>query len=151
MLVANILVNTFLLLNLLFLGEIGSGVFLFLVAIMQGVANLVHTLHERPSKKWEYILFFFLYVSLGLYGLITAPSFVPGINSQNLLEFLPILAAVFSMLFVSTRDEQKSRVYLLVCYSLWAIYHAIILSTSFFGSFFGVATCVIAMIRDRKR
>ena len=151
MLVANIAVNTFLLLNLVFLGQIGSGIFLFLVAMLQGSVNLVHTLREKPPKKWEYALFFCLYVGLGFYGLVTAPGFQPVINGKNLLELLPILGAVFSMLFVSTRDEQTSRIYLLICSSLWTVYHGIILSTSFFGSFFGVVTCVIAMIRDRKR
>lgn len=151
MLVANIAVNTFLLLNLVFLGQIGSGIFLFLVAMVQGTVNLIHTLKETPPKKWEYVVFFCLYVGLGFYGLFTAPGFVPGINAKNALELLPILGAVFSMLFVSTRDEQKARRFLLVCSSLWTIYHAIILSTSFFGSFFGVVTCVIAMIRDRKK
>ena len=150
-LVANIAVNTFLLLNLVFLGQIGSGIFLFLVAMLQGSVNLVHTLREKPPKKWEYALFFCLYVGLGFYGLVTAPGFQPVINGKNLLELLPILGAVLSMLFVSTRDEQTSRIYLLICSSLWTVYHAIILSTSFFGSFFGVVTCVIAMIRDRKR
>lgn len=151
MLIANFAVNTFLLLNLVFLGEIGSGIFLFLVAMVQALVNLVHTLWESPPKKWEYVLFFCLYVGLGFYGLFTAPGYVPGINSKNLLELLPILGAVFSMLFVSTRDEQKSRAFLLVCSCLWTVYHAIILSTSFFGSFVGVITCIIAMIRDRKR
>lgn len=151
MLVANILVNLFLLLNLVFLGQIGSGIFLFMVAMVQGTVNLVHTLRETPPKKWEYVIFFCLYVGLGFYGLFTSPGYVPGINGKNLLELLPILGAVFSMLFVSTRDEQKSRVFLLICSSLWTIYHAIIASASFFGSCFGVITCLIAMIRDRKR
>ena len=151
MLVANILVNTLLGLNLLFLEEIGSGIYLFMVAVVQAVVNLIHTLKEKKPQKWEYVLFFCLYVGLGFYGLATAPGFAFGINGKNLLELLPILGAVFSMLFVSTRDEQTSRIYLLICSSLWTVYHAIILSTSFFGSFFGVVTCVIAMIRDRKR
>lgn len=151
MLVANFAVNTFLLLNLVFLGRIGSGIFLFLVAMIQAVVNLIHTLREKPPKKWEYVVFFILYVGLGFYGLFTAPGFVPAINGKNLLELLPIIGAVFSMLFVCTRDEQRSRVFLLICSVLWTIYHAIILSTSFFGSFVGVITCVIAMIRDRKK
>lgn len=151
MLVANFLVNTFLLLNLVFLGQIGSGIFLFFVAMIQAIVNLIHTLREQPPKKWEYAVFFVLYVGLGFYGLFTAPGFVPAINGKNLLEILPILGAVFSMLFVSTREENKARAFLLICSVLWTVYHAIIGSTSFFGSCFGVCTCIIAMIRDRKR
>ena len=150
MLVANFAVNTFLMLNLVFLGQIGSGIFLFLVAMVQAVVNLIHTLREKPPKKWEYVVFFILYVGLGFYGLFTAPGFVPGINGKNLLELIPIIGAVFSMLFVCTRDEQKSRVFLLVCSVLWTVYNATILSTSFFGSFIGVITSVIAILRDRK-
>ena len=151
MLVANFAVNTFLMLNLVFLGQIGSGIFLFLVAMVQAIVNLIHTLREKPPKPWEYAVFFVLYVGLGFYGLFTAPGFAPGINAKNLLELLPIIGAVFSMLFVCTRDEQKSRIFLLICSILWTVYHAIILSTSFFGSFVGVITCIIAMIRDRKK
>lgn len=151
MLVANMAVNVFLLLNLFFLGRIGSGVFLFLVAIVQSAVNLIHTLRETPPGKWEYALFFCLYVGLGFYGLVTAPGFVPGINAKNLLELLPILGAIFSMLFSGTRSEQKARIYLLLCSSLWAVYHGIILSASFFGSFFGVVTCLIALLRNRKQ
>ena len=151
MLVANIAVNTFSALNLVFLNEIGSGIFLFAVAVVQAIVNLIHTLRERPPRKWEYALFFCLYVGLGFYGLVTAPGFVPGINGKNLLEMLPIIGAVFSMLFVSTREENKARRYLLVCNCMWATYHTIIGSTAVFGSIFSGTSCIIAMIRERKK
>ena len=151
MLIANILVNTFLLLNLVFLGQIGSGIFLFAVAIIQAIVNLIHTLKEQPPQKWEYILFFCLYVGLGFYGLVTAPGFVPAINGKNLLELLPIIGAVFSMLFVSTRDESIARRYLMVCNIMWATYHTIIGSTAVLGAIFSGVSCMIAMIRDHKK
>lgn len=116
----------------------------------QALVNLIHTLKETKPGKLELAIFFALYIGLGFYGLFAAPGFVPGINAKNLLELIPIIGAVFSMLFVCTREERKARVFLLVCSILWTVYHAIILSTSFFGSFIGVITCVIAMIRDRK-
>ena len=150
MLIANILVNLFLLLNLVFLDQIGSGIFLFAVAIVQAVVNLIHTLREQPPKKWEIGLFFCLYVGLGFYGLVTAPGFVPAINGKNLLELLPIAGAVFSMLFVSTRDESIARRYLMVCNIMWATYHTIIRSTSVFGAIFSGISCMIAIIRDKK-
>ena len=151
MLAANILVNTLLGLNLVFLGQIGSGIFLFAVAVVQAVVNLIHTLREKPPKKWEYALFFCLYVGLGIFGLVTAPGFVPAINGKNLLELLPIVGAVFSMLFVSTREENKARKYLMCCNVCWAVYHAIIRSTSFFGALFSGISCLIAILRDRKQ
>jgi hypothetical protein len=150
MLIANILVNTFLLLNLVFLGQIGSGIFLFAVAIVQAIINLIHTLREKPPKKWEIGLFFCLYVGLGFYGLVTAPGFVFAINGKNLLELLPIIGAVFSMLFVSTRDESIARRYLMVCNIMWAAYYTIIGYTSVFGAIFSGISCAIAMVRDKR-
>ena len=151
MLAANILVNALLGLNLVFLEQIGSGIFLFAVAVVQAIVNLVHTLKEQPPKKWEYALFFCLYVGLGIYGLATAPGFVPGINGKNLLEMLPIIGAVFSMLFVSTREENTARKYLMCCNICWAIYHTIIGSTAVFGALFSGVSCMLAILRDRKR
>lgn len=151
MLIANICVNLFLGLNLVFLNRIGSGIFLFAVAVVQAIVNLIHTLKEKPPKKWEYVLFFCLYVGLGFYGLVTSPGFVPAINGKNLLELLPITGAVFSMLFVSTRDERIARRYLMVCNVMWATYHTIIGSTAVLGAIFSGVSCMIAIIRDRKK
>lgn len=151
MLAANILVNALLGLNLVFLEQIGSGIFLFAVAVVQAIVNLIHTLREEPPKKWEYVLFFCLYVGLGLYGLVTAPGFVPGINSKNLLEMLPIVGAVFSMLFVSTREENKARKFLMCCNLCWATYHGIIGSTAILGAIFSGISCMIAILRERKQ
>ena len=150
MLIANICVNSFLALNLVFLNRIGSGVFLFAVAIVQATINLIHTLRKKPPKKWEYALFFCLYVGFGFYGLVTAPGFVPGINPQNLLELLPIIGAVFSMLFVSARDERMARRFLLVCDMHWNVYLAIIGSTSLIGSLCSTGSCIVAMLRDKR-
>ena len=151
MLAANILVNALLGLNLVFLEEIGSGIFLFAVAVVQAIVNLIHTLREQPPKKWEYVLFFCLYVGLGIFGLVTAPGFVPAINGKNLLELLPIVGAVFSMLFVSTREENKARKYLMCCNVCWAVYHTIIRSTAVFGALFSGISCLIAILRNRKQ
>ena len=151
MLIANICVNLFLGLNLVFLNQIGSGIFLFAVAVVQAVVNLIHTLKEQPPKKWEYVLFFCLYVGLGFYGLVSAPGFVFAINGKNLLELLPIIGAVFSMLFVSTREERIARRYLMVCNIMWATYHTIIGSTAVLGAIFSGVSCMIAIIRDYKK
>lgn len=150
MLTANILVNTLLGLNLVFLEQIGSGIFLFAVAVVQAAVNLVHTLRETPVRKWEYALFFCLYVGLGFFGLVTAPGFIPGVNGKNLLELLPIIGAVFSMCFVSARDEHKARKFLMCCNLTWAAYHTIIGSTAVFGAIFSGISCMIAIWRNRK-
>ena len=150
MLVANIAVNSFSALNLVFLNEIGSGIFLFSVAIVQAIVNLIHTLQEKKPAKWEYALFCCLFVGLGFYGLFTSPGFVFALNGKNLLELLPIIGAVFSMLFVSTRDERIARRYLMCCNIMWGTYHTIIGSTAVFGSIFSGISCLLAMIRERK-
>ena len=150
MLVANIFVNLFYGLNLVFLSRIGSGIFLFAVAICQGILNLVRTLKDQPSQKWEYPVFCCLYVGLGLYGLFTSPDFVPAINGRNLLELLPIVGAVLSMIFISIRDVTKARKFLLSCNLTWMTYHAIIGSTSVFAATCSAVSCTIAMIRNKR-
>lgn len=149
MLINNIATNALLGLNLVFLGEIGSGIFLFCVAVVQGLINLIHTLKEQEVTLPEKIIFFVVYVGLGFYGLVTAPNFVPGLNWQNLRELLPILGAVFSMCFIFTRNEQTARRFLLCCNSVWAIYYIIIGSTSVIGSIVSITLCVISMYRYR--
>ena len=150
MLIANVCVNSFYALNLVFLNRIGSGIFLFAVAITQGILNLVRTLQEQPSKKWEFPLFLCLYVGLGFYGLLTAPGFVPGINSKNLLELLPIIGAVFSMIFISIRDVDKARKFLLSCNLTWIVYYIIIGSTSVIGTTCSAISCIVAIFRGKR-
>lgn len=147
MLANNIATNVLLGLNLLFLGEIGSGIFLFCVAVVQAVINLIHTLKKQEVKLPEKIIFFVLYVGLGFYGLVTAPGFVAEINWQNLRELLPIIGAVFSMCFIFARNEQSARRCLLCCDSVWATYYIMIGSTSLIGSLFSITLCLISMYR----
>lgn len=149
MLAANIAVNTFLGLNLVFLGQIGSGIFLFAVAVIQAIVNLIHTLKEQPPKKWEYVLFFCLYVGLGFYGLVTAPGFVLAINGKNLLELLPIIGALMLMLSVFAKTEQKTRAFLFCNGAVWAVYCAIIGAATFFTSVAAMVSAAVAMWKNR--
>lgn len=151
MLVNNIMTNLLLGLNLVFLGEFGSGVFLFAVAVVQAIINLIHTLRGQEVKAAERVIFFILYVGLGLYGLVTAPGFVLALNAQNLVELMPIAGAVFSMCFVFARKEQVARRYLLCCDSLWGIYYIIIRSTAVIGSIISITLCLISLYRYREK
>ncbi len=151
MLINNIIVNFLLGLNLIFLDEIGSGIFLFAVAVLQGIINLIHTLRGEEVKLPEKVIFFVLFVGLGIYGLVTAPGFVPAINGKNLLELLPIMGAVMSMCFVFARQEQTARKFLLCCDSLWATYYAFIGSTAILGNIASITLCLIAMFAYRKK
>jgi len=60
MLCNNIMTNLLLGLNLVFLGEFGSGIFLFAVAVVQAIINLIHTLKGQQVKTAEKIIFFIL-------------------------------------------------------------------------------------------
>lgn len=151
MLVNNMLTNLLFGLNLVFLGEIGSGIFLFGVAVLQAAINLIHTLRGQTAKLPEKLIFLVLYVGLGFYGLITSPDFIPGINGQNLLELLPIIGAVFSMCFVFAPKEQTARKFLVCCDSIWAIYYIIIGSTGIVGSVISITLCLISMYRYRRK
>lgn len=151
MLANNALTNLLYGLNLLFLDEIGSGIFLFAVAVIQSAINLVHALREEMVKLPEKLIFLVLYVGLGFYGLVTAPGFTPGINAQNLLELLPIMGALFSMCFVFARREQTARVCLVCCDALWAIYYIIIGSTGVVGSIISITMCLISIYRYRSQ
>lgn len=146
MLVLSICNNVFCALNLIFLDAIGSGIFLFAVATVQAGVNLVHALHNTSGKALEKIIFVALYLGLGFYGLFTAPDYVSGINARNLLELLPIIAAVMNMLFVFSRGENKARVFFILCNALWLVYFIIIRSTSGFGAGFSVASGLVALI-----
>lgn len=151
MLVNNIIVNFLLGLNLIFLDEIGSGIFLFAVAVLQAIINLIHTLRDEEAKLPEKLIFLVLFVGLGIYGLVTAPGYVPGLNGRNLLEVLPIIGAVLSMCFVFARKEQTARKFLLGCDSIWATYYAFIGSTAILGNIASITLCLIAMFAYRKK
>lgn len=151
MLLNNLFTNLFYGLNLVFLDEIGSGVFLFAVAVLQAAINLVHSLRGKEPKLPEKLIFLVLYVGLGFYGLVTSPDFIPAVNQQNLVELLPIIGAVFSMCFVFTPKEQNARKFLLCCDSTWAVYYIIIGSTGVVGNLLSITLCLIAMYRYRQK
>lgn len=151
MLVLSICNNLFCALNLIFLDAIGSGIFLFAVAIVQAVVNLVHSLRNTSGKAFEKIIFVVLYLGLGFYGLFTGPGFVPGINARNLLELLPIAAAMMNMCFVFSPGEKQARIFFILCNFLWMLYYIIIGSSTVLGSVFSVATGLYALFRNREK
>lgn len=150
MLIANFSNNLLLALNLVFLDEVGSGIFLFVVAMVQAAVNFVHCLRSKAAKPCENALFLCLYLGLGFYGLFTAPGFVPAVNGKNLLELLPILGAVCSMLFISEQNANRSRWYYMACSFVWFVYYIIIGSTSLLGSLLSLITGTAAIIRSKK-
>ena len=150
MLVMSILNNVFCALNLIFLNAIGSGIFLFAVAGVQALVNLVHALKNTESRIAEKLIFVALYLGLGFYGLFTGPNYVPGINARNLLELLPIIAACMNMLFVFSKTEKMARVFFVACNGLWMIYYIIIGSSTMICSLISVFTGLLALYRNRE-
>lgn len=151
MLIMSITTNVFCALNLIFLGEIGSGIFLFAAASVQALVNILHSLRGNTPKLWENIVFLVIYLAVGIYGLVNAPGYVPGINPRNLLELMPIAAVVLNMLFVCSAREKTARIFFISCNFIWSAYYIIIGSTSLLGSGFAVISGLIALYKNRKR
>ena len=151
MLVNVIAMNFFMALNYLLIGAFGSALFMCVVAVVQSIISLVHTLKDTKVTLAEQIIFFVLYVVCGFFGMVTAPGFVPVVNFKNMLELLPIIGAVLNMISVFVRDEQKTRKYILLNASVWSVYTATIWSTTFFAEFIAVISTSIAMYKYRKK
>jgi len=150
MLIMSITTNVFCALNLIFLDEIGSGIFLFAAASVQALVNIVHSLKNTAPKLWENIVFLIIYLAVGIYGLMNAPGYVPGVNPQNLLELMPIAAVVLNMLFVCSTREKTARIFFSSCNIVWTTYYIIIGSTSVLGSGFAVISGLMALIKNRR-
>ena len=138
MLVTMMLVNIFLALNLIFIGQVTSAVFLNGVAVIQTMLSLWHVQKEKPVTTVENIIFFILYVGCGILGYKTA------------LDLLVIVGAVFNMVAAFERDEQKTRYLLLVNVTLFFIYYLVLGSTSMFAELLAMCTTVIAIFKYRN-
>ena len=151
LLVANILINLLVILNLVLIGQFGSGSFLCMVAIVQSGIMLFRTNKEQKPSVAETVIFTVAYVFFGLFGIATAPGFVPAINYENLLELLPILGALAQMVSVFVRDEQETRKWLLCNTIFWMIYAAAVGSSVFFNDFLAFLSISSALYKYRKK
>lgn len=150
MLLNTIAANLLVALNFLLIGKIGSALVLNLVAIVQSMIMLVHTVKETKVTTIEKVIFLILYVVLGFVGMITAPGFVPGISVDNLLELMPIVGAVLLMTGVFIRDEQISRKFALANALVYTVYDGIVGTTAIFAQLISVATTSAALYKYRK-
>lgn len=152
MLLCNALVNTMSTLNFTLIGQTGSAVFLCLIAIVQSFVSIWHERKDTKVSNLESILFFFLYVGFGLFGMLSAEGFVLEVSWKNALELLPIIGALMAMMAVFARGEQKTRFFLLLNGASWVVYTAIIGATTFFSCTASVISSVIALwkYRDKK-
>ena len=149
MLLCCILVNGMNALNFGLIGQTGSAVFLCSIAIMQAMVSIWHERRRTEISSMENILFFFLYVGFGFYGMITSEGFVWGINEHNLLELLPIIGALMLMLSVFAKGEQKTRLFLFLNGAAWSVYTAVIGATAFFTAVAAMLSTTIALWKYR--
>ena len=148
---ANIAINLLVILNLVLIGQFGSGSFLCAVAIVQSLIALPRTRTGKEPSTRETVLFTVLYVSFGFLGIFTAPDFVPAVNFKNLLELLPILGALAQMISVFVPDEQATRKWLLCNAVVWLIYSGSVGSSVVFNDMLAVISTSTALYRYRKR
>ena len=151
MLAATLAGNALMALNFLLIGQIGSAIFMYFVAITQTLVSMVHTRKGTPVRQWEQLLFCGLYVGLGIFGIVTAPGFVPEWNSTNLLELLPIVGSAMLTFSIFAPSEQGTRFFLLVNASIWSVYMGIVGSTGFFAEIITAATTIYALWKYRKK
>ena len=151
LLVANVLINVLVILNLLLIGQFGSGSYLCFVAIIQSFIALSHTKKGESVGIVEGIIFTLLYVGFGIFGIVTAPDFIPAVNYKNMLELLPILGALAQMVSVFVRDEQATRKWLLWNTVFWMIYAAAVGSSVFINDFLAFVSISSALYKYRKK
>ena len=147
----NIAVNLLVAGNLTLIGQMGSGVFLCLVAVVQSVVSMVHTVKNTKVSTFESILFGVLYTGFGFFGLFTAPGFVPALSYENFLELMPIVGALMLMFSVFAKDEQTMRKFLLANASIWTVYTGLIGSTVFFTDLAAATSSILALYKYRKK
>lgn len=150
-LICCILINGMNALNFALIGQTGSAVWLCIVAILQSAVSIGHERRKTGVSTAENILFFFLYMGCGVYGMLSAPGFVWAVNRQNLLELLPIVGALMLMFSVFAKGEQKTRLFLFFNGATWAVYTAVIGATVFFSTVAAMLSTAIALWKYRTK
>ena len=150
MLAATIACNLLLALNFILIGQLGSGAYLCFVAIIQSVVSMRHTVRKTKASTAEQFLFLGLYIGFGLFGIVTAPGFVLEASYENLLELLPIVGAAILTFSIFAPNEQTTRKFLLANITIWAVYTALIGSTTFFAEVAAFITTATALYKYRK-
>ena len=145
------LVNIMNALNFLLIGQGGTSVLLCLVAILQSLVSMLHEKKGTVATSFESVVFFFLYIGFGFFGMVSAENFVWEISRANCLELLPIVGALMLMLSVFAKGEQRTRLFLLLNGASWMAYTAMIGATAFFSCLACVISSVIALWKHRPQ
>lgn len=149
MLVDVLIVNLLLALNFILIGQVGAAAYLCGVATVQASLALIHNQQNTEAGKIENLIFLTLYLIFGFYGLVSSPVFVPGINSRNLLELMPICGALLNIAFIAVKNPHAARKILLATNIIWAVYSAIVGAAAFFAQVVTLLTTLWAMYRYR--
>lgn len=139
MLTVSAFVNILAALNILLLDSFSSGVIINLVAVPQIVLSLWHEKKGTDATLIEKTVFMILYVIGGALG-FKAP-----------IDILSIVAAVFYMLAMFQKKEQRIRLFLMGNMISWTIYHAVLGSTAVFAQIAGIISSLIALFRYRNK
>ena len=139
MLALTAVINVFCGLNLVLIGQVGSVILLYVVAVTQSFVALWHLKKDTQVTKAENVIFLALYVICGALDLRTA------------IDVIPIVGAVFHMLATFQRDVQKTRVLLLFNSLTFMASYALVGSTSVFSTLITMTSTVLAMYRYRKQ
>ena len=146
MLVLTALGNLFFALNYIAIGEIRTGMILNVVAIVQVGVTFLHLKKDTAVSMVENIVFLAANVGLCVLLLVLKTE-----EYSIWLELLPLVAAAFNTLATFERDEQKTRWLTLINASTYFAYYAVLGMSSMFAELLAAVTCVIGLIRYRKK
>lgn len=131
-------VNIFCAINLVLIGQVGSVILIYVVAVVQTIVALWHLRRDTAVTKAENIIFLLLYVVCG------------ALDLRSVIDVIPIGGAVFHMLATFQRDVQKTRWLLLFNSATFMVYYLLVGSTSVFSTLITMTSTLIAMYRYRN-
>ncbi len=128
-------------LNVFFLDELqfSSGIMMNIVAVLQILVSLYHEKKGTEENKAERIIFLILYVGSGI------------LTFHAVIDVFAIIAAVFYMIAMFQKKEQRIRLFLLANMTSWTIYHAYLRNAGIFAQIAGIISALIGLYRYRKK
>ena len=139
MLVLTAAVNVLCAVNLVLIGQVGSVILIYVVAVAQTAVALWHLKRDTAVTMAENVFFLALYVVCG------------ALDLRGAVDVIPIAGAVFHMLATFQRDVRKTRVLLLFNSMTFMVYYALVGSTSVFSTLVTMTSTLLAMFHYRKR
>lgn len=139
MLWANALNNALVIFNILLLDGFSSAIMVCAVAVVQSLVTIARFSRHTKVTRLENILFLVLYVTCGLLGY------------RTMVDALPIVGAVFNMLATFQRDEQRTRILLLINAATFAVYYVIIGSTALLAVLCTMVSSLLGLWRYRRK